>query len=265
MLLSPRAKGTFERAIAMSGSPKIDQTLEDAHHANAQVLGKTGCLLKEMGECLRAVPPRKLLRIAPWDLWNVNQMDMPTRHQIMGPLVFVDGNCKEEGGVDECEGVVTQSSWSAFRSMPVHKPTWAPTIIMGSMTREIATQPALHLKTASGYEALVRERLAAWDGAFGERSHRYVIGRDGRVNGSLADEALRLYPPADDAQDTYEEMATDLGFFCGLRELAAAAMFSGQATTYLYRNGMRPLRAVDYGAVLGMTHSSNQPIIGTLL
>jgi carboxylesterase type B len=257
MLLSTMAFGIFENAIIMSGSPKIDQTLDDAYHANSQVLGKSGCLLKDIGTCLRSIPAHKLLKIAPWNLWNLDQLDLPSRGKIMGPLVIVDGSCKIEAGVNRCHGVIQIDSWKAFHTRPLHTPKWVPTLVIGSMSEEIAAQPAQHLETQEEYEALVRRKLDRWDGTFSGKAGSTVVGRDWRINGSFADAALHLYPIKPlGPQRTYEEMVTDWEFYCGARELAVGAMWTGQAVAYLYRNTMHPTNSANYGGAVGLNHTT---------
>ena len=99
LLSSQLAKGLFHRAISMSGSPRLNATLEEASSFwHQQVVNRTVCKNRwgqppaSMCKCLRGMPAVDLVKAMP-ENWNPDSfsLDVFAPKYSAAPLLLIDG------------------------------------------------------------------------------------------------------------------------------------------------------------------------------
>ncbi|KAI5629670.1 hypothetical protein C0J50_2171 [Silurus asotus] len=93
LMISPRAKGLFHRAIGMSSSFVSNTSLNAAERGNLEFLKKTGC---QDATCLRQLNMTRILQAIPWEQypsWAKDGLtDIPIIGTLYGPVAVLDGH-----------------------------------------------------------------------------------------------------------------------------------------------------------------------------
>ena len=212
LLASPLAKGLFQRAVALSPSPRLNATLPEAQwHWHPTILNRTTCrdvgkgALDRLRECLRGLPAPVLARAAPSHDDPTSRLD-----HVAAPRLVIDGYAIAEdyltafssggagtageavptllgaggpgawGGPEPGASVEARDPWAALAS--VHGPSLAAAVVAAYGPKipfdtvvEDATRvcPALYLASAM---------------ALGWRAPLYVVGGPVGVNASIMTE-----------------------------------------------------------------------------
>ncbi|XP_073460435.1 para-nitrobenzyl esterase-like [Aquarana catesbeiana] len=229
MMVSPLAKGLFHRAIDMSGSSLFKATMAEAEKDNLVFLNKTGC---KDTKCLRQLNITKILQSIPWKEypeWAAEDLfDLPQKDKFIGPLPVVDGYVVPSPPLD-----VWKEKKEGYSDVPY---------VIGTSLQETEFAPFF-------------ANLSKWT----EEDYRWFVKlRLNTFGGSLADEALALYPTSEFCtqqlercvEKTYMTMVSDLRASCPNNELAKQAAASLSSPVYRYQVTYTPSRPVKVNSLL---------------
>ncbi|XP_064618101.1 para-nitrobenzyl esterase-like [Liolophura sinensis] len=219
LLASPMAKGLFQAAWIMSGSPILNSTLEQAEKANEKFLRNTGC---SNTTCLRNLKPSQVLKAVPWHeypFWAMADLfDLPVKNIFDGPLAIVDGIVIPK---------VPMEAWNK-KEQTINSP-----VIIGVTAQEVDLFPArtdVKSWNSSQYEDYVKLRLDT----FGPDISKGALELYKFTNGSSAEYLLTT-------------MTSDARLNCAMDRLAHAMVAgSGGKAVYLYVATARPSDIVPY-------------------
>ena len=95
LMTSPYATHLFQRAISMSGSPRLNATLDEAMtYWHPQVVDRTACNISKTALCLRSLPANELVLAQPenWDPKNGWSASVFSDTYYYAPLLVIDGD-----------------------------------------------------------------------------------------------------------------------------------------------------------------------------
>ena len=146
LLASPLSRGLFQRAVMMSASTTMNNTLEDANTANQVFLKESGC---KTAACLRGLSALKVLSLSPMNVYPYwaggDSMELPTRGVTVGPLAIVDGVFLNETSLE-----------SVARGHGNDVP-----VIVGTTGQEVDYSPPYNIRntTWDKYDTIVRKQM----------------------------------------------------------------------------------------------------------
>ena len=196
LLVSPLAKGLFQRAISMSGSAIYNKSFHDASKDNYVFIKKANCdkdSSQQILSCLYNLTQEEVINAIPWyefPYWAMaDQNDLPTKGLFDGAVAVVDH-------------VVVPIPPSMLYT--ISKTTKNPvSVLVGTMAQEIGNAPVKHFlnSTWKDFAAYVKKKL-------------------GKFSPLIASQSLNLYPNKTTEGMTrspdylYQSMASDLRVSC---------------------------------------------------
>ncbi|CAI9607037.1 unnamed protein product [Staurois parvus] len=197
--------------------------MTEAEKDNLVFLKKTGC---KDAKCLRQLTITKILQSIPWKeypAWAAEDLfDLPQKGIFIGPMPVVDGYVVPFPPLD----VWKKKKKEGYSDVP---------FVIGTTLQETELAP-------------VFENISKWTE---EDYHWFVKSRLKTFGGSLADEALNLYPvsefciqPERCVEKTYMTMVSDVRVSCPSNELAKQAAAALSSPVYRYQVIYTPSRPV---------------------
>jgi carboxylesterase type B len=95
LMISPYSNNLFQRAISMSGSPRLNSTLSEAmNYWHPQVVDNTICNISRTASCLRTLKPSMLVEAQPenWDPSDGWSSKVFWDSYQYAPLLIIDGD-----------------------------------------------------------------------------------------------------------------------------------------------------------------------------
>ncbi|XP_071974878.1 para-nitrobenzyl esterase-like isoform X2 [Engystomops pustulosus] len=214
LMVSPLAKGLFQRAIDLSGSSVFKATMEEAEEANQIFLDRTGC---KDAKCLWNLNTTTILQSIPWEdefpNWSADDLcDLPKKGKFIGPVTVVDGYVVPAPPSD-----VWKQKIPGYSDVPY---------VIGTTLQEPEFAP-------------LYPNISKWTE---EDYHWFVNSLLGTFGGNLPSEALALYPisefcsqPERCVEKTYMTMVSDLRVSCPKNVLAQLAAETLTSPVYRYQ------------------------------
>lgn len=213
LVSTPLAKGLFQGAWLISAAPRVEGTLEQAHHQNSAFLKETGCEQHshdEIMKCLREQSPESVLRAAPYKKWlNSHLRDLPNKTEISSILAIVDDKVIPKPSPIE--------SW-------VNGPGNDVPLIIGSAAQEVDDNP--------GFPEMNDTDWAQY--------RNYVTKKLGSFDHDTVERVLSLYKEEESPEYQLSSMISDMRAVCPTTEMARAAAEYFTSPVYRYVTTHRP-------------------------
>ncbi|WAR24200.1 PNBA-like protein [Mya arenaria] len=113
LLASPLARGLFNKAWAISGSPIMNKTAAEADVDNQVFVRNTGC---SDADCLYKMTPEDVILRVPWEVfpyWDMSdQSGIPPKDRFDGSLPVIDGTTAQELDLEPIPQEVANWTWA---------------------------------------------------------------------------------------------------------------------------------------------------------
>lgn len=213
LLASPRAKGLFKLAVALSPSADITKTSSEAAKDNQILLTHANCVgnVSMKLQCLHALLPLQILKASPWNAYHYKQKDdsrdFPTKDIFSHAIAVIDGY------VLPSEPAIAIKS-NNFNDVP---------LILGNVAQEIDDGPKKNFQNSSykQFKAYAKRKLLPFLGN----------------SSSKLENILNSYEMATSkksAQYFYTTMVSDIREVCPVEYLAVTATKHFKSPVYRY-------------------------------
>ena len=225
LMMSPKARGLFQRVWTLSQSTIFDKTITEAKKDNAFFVNQTSIRkhCPDVDEaCLRTVSVSDIL-VAVQGLVH-DGMDLPTRGQFIKALPVIDGDVFPDSPVN----LLARKATHLYSDVPV---------IFGSTAEEVDYAPAPYFKDST---------FDKWDKSKYYKylaSHLDPFGKAGNHSLSITNVTMTMYPYVKTAL-TFAKTVTDIRATCGISDIARKTAEAFDSAVYRYVITARPSQPV---------------------
>eukprot|EP00470_Lotharella_oceanica_P009997 CAMPEP_0170184880 /NCGR_PEP_ID=MMETSP0040_2-20121228/34900_1 /TAXON_ID=641309 /ORGANISM="Lotharella oceanica, Strain CCMP622" /LENGTH=480 /DNA_ID=CAMNT_0010431077 /DNA_START=31 /DNA_END=1474 /DNA_ORIENTATION=- len=248
LLASPLSNGLYSRAISMSGSPRLNSTLEEARdYWHQEVYQGTKCRqyarnATALRRCLLALTPHELTYAMPenWDPPQLWSLEMFSDKYVYAPLLVVDGEA------------IPSDYLTTFANDP---PNDVPTAI-GVTRQEVDFIPGTDARnlSADAFASLLFDSVEPYYGrAFADKLlDMYNLTKAKATQNGRVEED---YDPSKDMQLLFADIMNDASALCTTRKLVESMSRGFQSKVYFYAVSqllsgplccMKPFEVFDY-------------------